>query len=245
MTVAAARESAEPAAEGPDRPVTAGSGVGHRLEALLAAAEREAAEIRELAEAHAAALLTQAHAELDRHDHDQQQRWRQRDSALIDRERRLGAAETAAREQAAEVLGAAEHQARTILAEARLEARAITDTAREEAGQRLARSRAECERLERRREHAHAEIARLLRTLDGLRTALAYELNTDHTTDPDQPAEPGGADPAPQHPHTAPDGAASSPARVSVTDSADGWLLGRRRGDHRRVPITGLDDPPV
>jgi F0F1-type ATP synthase membrane subunit b/b' len=267
MTVAVAGEPAEPASTaGPDGSVTAaparsGSGVGFRLEALLAAAEREAAEIREQAEAHAAALLTQAHAELDRHDDDLQRRWRERDDAIAERERRLRADETEAREQVAQVLDAAEHQAQTVLARARLEARALIDAAREDAGRQLARSRAECERLDQRRERAHAEIARILRTLDGLRAALAYELDAVHIGDPEQPVDLDSADPAPRHPHdgqtdgyvdpaVAPPAlvhlspAASSPARASVTDRADGWLLGRRRADHRRVPITGLDDPP-
>ena len=75
--------------------------LGAHLDRLLRAAEHEATEIREVAERRAAALLTEAHAEIARHEQDRRRAWQEREAALVAAEQRSADELAAARDQAA------------------------------------------------------------------------------------------------------------------------------------------------
>jgi hypothetical protein len=200
-------------------------GFGAHLDRLLRAAEQEAVQIREVAERRAAALLTEAHAEIARHEQDRRQEWQEREAAVAAAERCAADELAAAREQAAQLVAAAEQEAQGIVGRARVRAEEITSAASEavERGRRDAAH--ELERLSQLRDAARAEIQRLLRSLDGVRGALAYELDT--------------AVPAVQAPERSPrevtDGHAGS-KRTSAAAAA----IGRRRGDLHRARYSGL-----
>src|SRR6476659_5775540 len=109
--------SSQPAGDG---------GLGARLERLLRAAEQEAAEIREAAQRRAAALLTEAHAEVARHEQDRRRAWQEREAALVAAEQRSADELAAARDQAAQLVTAADQEAQGILGRARRRAEEIS-----------------------------------------------------------------------------------------------------------------------
>lgn len=212
--------------EGADTP---SGGLGPRMDRLLRAAEQEAAEIRQGAERYAAALLTQAHAEIDRHDRDRRREWQDREAAVAESEQRAAVDLAAAREQAAGLVSdaraEAEVEAQRIRGHAYNGAKEIIQAAERSAAEQVAAAAQEVERLEQLREAARAEVQRLLRTLDGVRVALAYDLETGV----------GSAVPA-QHVSLREE---SGAARGGRADEAVG-ALGRRRGDRHRTRHIGL-----
>lgn len=154
--------------------------VGARLERLLRAAEEEGAEIRRTAEKAASALLTQAHVEIDRHERENRDRWNEREAAVVAAEKRTADEWAAAQQRAAELLAdttaQAEAEARRIRGHAYNRAKEITAHAEQAAAETTRLAAEEVDRLQVVREGAREEILRLLRTLDGIRAALAYEI---------------------------------------------------------------------
>lgn len=202
-------------------------GLGARLDRLLRAAEEDADEIRAVAERRAAALLTEAHAEIARHEQDRRREWQEREAALAATEQRAADELAAVREQAAPLVAAAEQEAQRIVERARRRAEEIDDAAAE-ARERARRDAVqEVERLTRLRDTARAELHRLLRSLDGVREALSYELDAavSRAVEPEQAPEANGAPPG--------------PPRTSAAVAA----IGRRRGDLHRARQSGLADP--
>ncbi len=206
----------------------AGDGeLGARLERLLRAAEQEAAQIREAAERRAAALLTEAHAEIARHQQDRRREWQKREAAVATAQERSTIALAAASEQAAQLTEAAEEEAQRIRDRAHLRAREASDAAAQAIEHARRDAAQELERLTQLRDAARAEIRRLLRSLDGVRDALAYELDT---------PTPRGS---PQ---------AAAETRLEATErsgdrpqtSAAAAAIGRRRGDLHRTRHSGL-----
>ena len=123
-------------------------GWGAHLDRLLRAAEHEATEIREVAERRAAVLLTEAHAEIARHEQDRRRAWQEREVALLAAEQRSADELTAARDQAAQLVTAADQEAQGILGRARRRAEEISvaaaktiDRGRRDAAQELGRLR--------------------------------------------------------------------------------------------------------
>lgn len=202
-------------------------GLGPRLDRLLRAAEQEALQVRESAERRAGALLTEAHAEIARHEQDRRQEWQERQAVLAAAEHRGAVEMTAAREQAAQLVAAAESEAQHIRGRALLQAREISDAAEQDIEQRHREAAAELDRLTRLRDVTRAEIMRLLRTLDGIREALAYDLDPDLTRSPTRVPAPnnGGAEEKP-----------AAPVGLSAARAA----IGRRRGDLHRTRHSGL-----
>jgi hypothetical protein len=85
--------------------------LGARLNRLMQAAETEAAQVCEAAEGRAAALLTEARAEIARHEQD---RRRERQEPLAAAEERVAVELTEAQEQAVQLVEAAEIEAPSI-----------------------------------------------------------------------------------------------------------------------------------
>ena len=202
-------------------------GWGAHLDRLLRAAEHEATEIREVAERRAAALLTEAHAEIARQEQDRRRAWQEREAALVAAEQRLADELAAARDQAVQLVTAANQEAQGILGRARRRAEEISVAAAKtiERGRRDAVH--ELERLVELRDAARAEVQRLLRSLDGLREALTYELDAASrgVSGREQAQEPRTATEAPAGP---------PPAAAAAT------AIGRRRGDLHRARYSGL-----
>lgn len=193
-------------------------GLGSHLDRLLRAAEQEAEQVREAADRRAAALLTEAHAEITRHEHERSRSWDDREAAVAAAEERVAAALTTAHEEAAQLVAAAHAEAHRVRSRAQLQAREITEAAEQEA-----------ERLVLLRDSTRAEIQRLFRTLDGIRDALAYELQTG------VPIPPQARQDADRQ-------------AVRTTTSAGAAAIGRRRGDLHRTRHIGLstvDDKPT
>jgi hypothetical protein len=215
-------QSAE--AEGASSAPAAENGLGAHLDRLMRAAEQEAVQICEAAERRAGALLTQAHAEIDRQEQDRRREWREREAGLGAAEQRVAVELSEAQEQAAHLVEAAEKEAQRIRGQAHLRAREISDAA-EESIERLRRDAIqELERLTQLRDATRAEIQRLLRSLDGVRNALAYELDT-------APLEV----PTPSRTRTAVEGSAVPPQPTAAAAA-----IGRRRGDLHRARLSGL-----
>jgi hypothetical protein len=206
-------------------------GLGPRLDRLLRAAEQEALRVRESAERRAAAMLTEAHTEIARHEQERRREWQERQAALAAAEQRGAVEMIAAREQAAQLVAAAESEAERIRGRALLRAREICDAAEQNIEQGHREATADLDRLTRLRDVTRAEIVRLLRTLDGIREALAYDLDPEFTRVP--APEPGGAEEKP-----------AAPVGLSAAVAA----IGRRRGDLHRTRHSGLRaadaDPP-
>ncbi len=196
----------------------AGGGLGRRLDRLLRAAEEEASQIHAEAERAAAALLTQAHAEIDRHEREQRRSWTDREAALADAERRAAATVAAAEERAGVLLADATARAQRVAEDARRRAAEIVDAAERSATATARAVRAELAQQLQLRDAARSELRRLVRTLDGLRDALAYELDAAETRDGD-------------------DRAGRRPEASRLSDA-----LGRRRGDRLRTRNSGLPD---
>jgi hypothetical protein len=216
-------------AEADVAPSPAGEGgLGARLNRLMQAAETEAAQVREAAERRAAALLAEAHAEIARHEQDRRREWQEHEAALAAAEQRVAVELTEAREQAVQLAEAAEHEAQSIRGQAHLRAREINDAAEESIEQLRCNAAQELERLTTLRDATRAEIQRLLRSLDGVRDALAYELDA---------AVPGGSAPTPSKTATAVEGSAV-PQPIAAAAA-----IGRRRGDIHRARLSGLSTP--
>ncbi len=203
-------------------------GIGPRLDALLAAAEQEAGEIRDEAERHAAALLRQVHTELETHEREHRRQWQERRQAVLAAESALHAERAAIDREAAQLRAEAERDAQRLRAQAHYQAREITTAAAQAAEQAaadaLTRVTAELQQLHQRRDNARAEIHRLLRTLDGIRDALRYELDT-------APAAAGpGTD----------DGDRRRASGTGDERSGAGVTLGQRPGDLYRARRSGL-----
>ena len=136
--------------------------------------------------------------------------WDDREAAVAAAEERAAAALTTAHEEAAQLVAAAHAEAHRVRSRAQLQAREITEAAEQEA-----------ERLVLLRDSTRAEIQRLLRTLDGIRDALAYELQTG------VPIPPQARQDADRQ-------------AVRTTTSAGAAAIGRRRGDLHRTRHIGL-----
>jgi hypothetical protein len=201
--------------------------LGAHLDRLLRAAEHEATEIREVAERRAAALLTEAHAEIARHEQDRRRAWQEREVALLAAEQRSADELAAARDQAAQLVTAADQEAQGILGRARRRAEEISVAAAKTIDRGRRDAAQELERLVELRDAARAEVQRLLRSLDGLREALTYELDAAirGVSAREQAQEPRTATEAPAGP---------PPASAAAT------AIGRRRGDLHRARYSGL-----
>jgi hypothetical protein len=142
---------------------TAGAnGFGVHLDRLLRAAEEEAAEIRRMAEQAAAALLTQAHIEIDRHEREQRDRWDEREAAVAAAEKRATDEWTAARQAAAALLAdttaQVEDEAQRIRGHAFNRAKEIAEQAEQAAAETTRLAAEEVKRLHEVRDSARAEI---------------------------------------------------------------------------------------
>jgi hypothetical protein len=192
---------------------TAGAnGFGVHLDRLLRAAEEEAAEIRRMAEQAAAALLTQAHIEIDRHEREQRDRWDEREAAVAAAEKRATDEWTAARQAAAALLAdttaQVEDEAQRIRGHAFNRAKEIAEQAEQAAAETTRLAAEEVKRLHEVRDSARAEIVRLLRTLDGIRAALSYDLEVvtrpgPHLQEPWSPSTTPAPTPAVRTPNAA------------------------------------------
>ena len=203
-------------------------GLGARLNRLMQAAETEAAQVREAAERRAAALLTEAQAEIARHEQDRRREWQEHEAALAAAEQRVAAELTEAHEQAVQLVEAAENEAQSIRGQAHLQAREINQAAEESIEQLRRNAAQELDRLTKLRDTTRAEIQRLLRSLDGVRDALAYELDA---------ATPGVPAPTASKSATAVEGSAI-PQPIAAAAA-----IGRRRGDLHRARLSGLSTP--
>jgi hypothetical protein len=193
--------------------------VEHRLDKILRAAEDEARDIRATAERATTALLQQAHIEIANREHAQQSEREQRESVLTEAEQQAAAAVAAAHEKARALISDAERDAALIRGHAHNRAQEIIGAAENAASEMTRNAVARVERLTRLREDTRADISRLLRTVDGVRNALAYELDAAAAGSP-----PPGPDDhrARQPPEQAPRG------------------LSGYRGNGQRVSRTGL-----
>jgi hypothetical protein len=190
------------------------------------AAEREAAQIREDAERRAAALLTEAQAEIARHEQDRRREWEEREAALAAAEQRAVVELTDAQEHATQLVEAAEEDAQRIRGRAHLRAREISDAADESIERRRRDAVHELERFTRLRDATRTDVQRLLRSLGGVPDALAYELDA---------AVPGLSAATPPQTRTADDGSAGPPQPTAAAAA-----IGRRRGDLHRARLSGL-----
>jgi hypothetical protein len=158
----------EPVSSPENVPPTTNSGFGLRMEKVLRAAQREAAEIIASAQQDAASLLSRSRLDAEAEDRERRQGW--------------AAAET------------------------------------------VRQGRLEVERLERVRDASRADLDRVVRTLGGMRDALAYELE----------ARPG--DPS----HAAP----QAPGSSNSLPQPRGIGIGTRPGDFRRARTAGIVPDP-
>ena len=214
------------ASEGGDASSAPGDhGLGAHLDRLLRAAEHEATEIREVAQRRAASLLTEAQAEIARHEQDRRRAWQEREAALLAAEQRSADELAAARDQAAQLVTAADQEAEGILGRACRRAEEISVVAAKTVDRGRRDAAQELERLVELRDAARAEVQRLLRSLDGLREALTYELDAASrgVSAREQAQEPRAATEAP-----------AGPASAAAT------AIGRRRGDLHRARYSGL-----
>ena len=212
--------------ESPPSPAGEG-GLGARLDRLMRAAEKESAQVRDAAERRAAALLTEAHAEIAEHEQHRRREWHEREAALAAAEQRVAVELAEAQEQAVQLVEAAENEAQRLRGQAHLRAREINDAAEESIEQLRRDAAEELERLAQLRDAARAEIRRLLRSLEGVRDALAFELDT---------AVPGVS------------ASTSPPTRQAILGPAGSQpaaAIGRRRGDLRRARLSGLSAAPT
>ncbi len=162
----AAAESGDDAAER--------AGPGRRMEKLLRAAEEEAQQIRVQASREGAAVLSRARTEAQEEQDELRSRWAHREAAVAETERAIGAAVTEAQQQVRGLLEAAERDAQHIRREAHERAEQMRLYAEHAAGQRSEQARAGVDRLVALQTEVRADLERLLRTLGGVRDALAY-----------------------------------------------------------------------
>ncbi len=201
------------------------------MEKVLRAAQREAAEIVANAEQDAAALLSRARLEAEAEDHLRRQGWVEREQAVAEAVRSGAEEVAAAQRQAAEIRDAVELEAQRVRGHAHNRAAEIAAAAEEAAAERVQQARLEVERLERVREAARADLDRVVRTLGGMRDALAYELEAR----PAPPAEPAAAsDTTGPGPH--------SP--IPQQRASIGAGIGNRPGDFRRARTAGIVPDP-
>ncbi len=172
---AAAEARASAAAESSDGAAEQ-AGPGRRMEKLLRAAEEEAQQIRAQASREVAAVLSRARTEAQEEQDELRTRWAQREAAVAETERAIGAAVTEAQQQVRGLLEAAERDAQHIRREAHERAEQMRLYAEHAAGQRSEQARAGVDRLVALQTEVRADLERLLRTLGGVRDALAYEL---------------------------------------------------------------------
>ena len=175
----------------------------HRLDKILRAAEDEARDIRETVERTTTALLHQAHVEIAHRQRAQQDDWEQRQAVLTEAEHRAAAEVAAAQEHVRALISDAEREANLIRGHAHSRAQEIVDAAQRVASEMTRNATARVEILTRLRDETQADISRLLRNVDGIRNALAYELEAAAATAAGPP-RPNPADfSASQHtPHT-------------------------------------------
>jgi cell division septum initiation protein DivIVA len=143
------------------------------------------------------------HVEIAHRQRAQQDDWEQRQAVLTEAEHRAAAEVAADQEQARALISDAEREATLIRGRAHSRAQEIVDAAQRAASEITRNATARVEILTRLRDETQADISRLLRTVDGIRNALAYELEAAAATT----AEPPPPDPAElsasQHtPHT-------------------------------------------
>jgi hypothetical protein len=179
----------------------------------------------------------QAHTELDAHERERCRDWQAREAAVVEAEARAAAELAAAHQHAAELHAQADREAQLIRGHAHNRAQQITAAAEQAAAQKVAQAGAEVERLQRLRESTRAEIQRLLRTLDGIRDALAYDLESATPQIPSQQSAPPQSAAA-----TAATRRSGGPATVSgaAAEVDPGAALGQRRGDLHRARLSGL-----
>ena len=218
----------EPVSSPEDLPPTTNSGFGLRMEKVLRAAQREAAEIVASAEQDAASLLSRARLDAEAEDRKQRQAWADRERAVAEAVR-VGAEQVAvAQRQATEILEAVESEAQRIRGHAHNRAAEIQAAAEEAAAETVQQARLEVERLERVRDASRADLDRVLRTLGGMRDALAYELEA-------RPGDPSPAAPLSRNP----------PYQNPVPQPRDrGIGIGTRPGDFRRARTAGIVPDP-
>ena len=196
------------------------------MERLLRAAEQEAAQIREAAERRAAALLTEAHAEIARHEQDRRREWQEREAAVAAAQERSTIELAAACEQAAQLAEAAEEEAQRIRDQAHLRAREASDAAEQAI------------------EHARRDAAQELERLTQLRDATRAE-SGDCCAASTESVRPGLRT---GHAHTPRFTAGRGGDSVKATErsghglqtSAAAAAIGRRRGDLHRTRHSGL-----
>ena len=223
----------EPVSMPEDSPPTTNSGFGLRMEKVLRAAQREAAEIVGNAEQDAAALLSRARMEAENEDRRRRQGWAEREQAVADAVRAGAEEVAAAQRQAVEIRDAVELEAQRIRGHAHNRAAEISAAAEEAAAEAVRQGRLEVERLERVREAARADLDRVMRTLGGMRDALAYELETR----PAPGAGPTAFAAGPQSP-------APQQAPVPQPRVGHGTGIGNRPGDFRRARTAGIVPDP-
>ncbi|HEY0813777.1 MAG TPA: hypothetical protein VGE11_10905 [Pseudonocardia sp.] len=173
---AAAAEVRSGAAAGGDAGTPERAGPGRRMEKLLRAAEEEAKEIRAQATREVAAVLARARADAEQEQDEHRARWAQREAAIADAERAMAAAAAEAQQQVRALLEVAERDAQHIRREAHDWAEQTRLYAEHTAAQRTEQARAAVERLVGVQAEVRADLERLMRTLSGVRDALAYEL---------------------------------------------------------------------
>jgi hypothetical protein len=172
---AAAEARAGAAAEG-GADTAERTGPGRRMEKLLRAAEEEAQEIRAQAAREVAAVLARARSEAQDEQDEMRARWAQREAAVADTERAIAAAVADAQQQVRSLLETAERDAQHIRREAHERAEQMRLYAENAATQRSEQARAGVDRLVGIQTEVRADLERLMRTLGGVRDALAYEL---------------------------------------------------------------------
>ena len=193
------------------------------MEKVLRAAQREAAEIIASAAQDAASLLSRTRLDAEAEDRERRQVWADRERAVAEAVR-AGAEQVAVAErQATEILEAVELEAQRIRGHAHSRAAEIQAAAEESAAESVRQARLEVERLERVRDASRADLDRVVRTLGGMRDALAYELEA-------RPGDPSRATPMAQNP---------------VPQPRDrGIGIGTRPGDFRRARTAGIVPDP-
>ena len=218
----------EPVSSPEDVPPTTSSGFGLRMEKVLRAAQREAAEIIASAEQDAAALLSRTRLDAEAESRERRQAWADRERAVAEAVR-AGAEQVAvAQRQATENLEAVELEAQRIRGHAHNRAAEIQAAAEEAAAETVRQARLEVERLERVRDASRADLDRVVRTLGGMRDALAYELEAR----PGDPSHPTSRSQNPQH-------------QNPVPQPRDGGIgIGTRPGDFRRARTAGIVPDP-
>ena len=231
-----------------DSPSTTNAGFGLRMEKMLRAAEREAAEIRANAEQDAAGIVSRARLEAEVEDRERRQGWMERERTVADAVRAGAEQVGAAQRQAAEIMETVELEAQRIRGHAHNRAKEISAAAEEAAAATVRRAQLEVERLERVQAAARGDLDRVMRTLGGMRDALAYELESQppqreagqREAGPREPVQRDGGPPAPGQ-QVPP---AQTPPSQAPVPQPRGGALGGRPGDFRRARTAGIVPDP-